>query len=181
MVPSTEKKIVLNEAQVAALANPLRSNLILALRTGGPSSVSKLALSLSLDPKILYYPLRKLIEVGLVVQTGSDRSAKRIEAVYALASNRMELSKSTSLESRQKLMRTTLRCVEQEIFAAQKSEGIQELSIIRVPIWLTKEDQKELIQDIDELANKYQARSQQGETDLVMWTSLVVPIPKRVS
>lgn len=167
-----------------ALSNPLRSRMVLALRTGGPSSVRELGLRLVVDPKILYYPLKKLVDCGLVRATGSTKSRRRTETVYGLTANRMDLPQSADLSTRQRLMRTTLRCAEEEAMNAQAasvhdSSPMEAMEIMRVPLWLSPDDRLDLFQRLKEVVAEFTARSSQGENELLMWTSLIVPVPKR--
>jgi len=66
----------LDTAQLTALAHPLRVRLLAALRVSGPSTATLLAERLSSNTGKTSYHLRKLAEVGLVVEDvglGDDR------------------------------------------------------------------------------------------------------------
>jgi DNA-binding transcriptional ArsR family regulator len=66
----------LDAAQLTALAQPLRVRLLAALRLSGPSTATLLAERLSSNTGKTSYHLRKLAEVGLVVEEaglGDDR------------------------------------------------------------------------------------------------------------
>lgn len=165
------------------LSNPLRSRIVLDLRTGGPCTIRELSLRIVVNPKILYYPMKKLLETGLVKRIGSSKSHFKAEAVFGLTANRMELPKLANLAVRQRLMRTTLTCVLQEAMNAQaasiaNTEIIDAIEIVRVPLWLCADDRKTLFKSINDLVVKYSALSSRGENDLLMWTSLIVPVQK---
>ncbi len=183
MVPVPENTILLSSLQMEALANPLRSRVVLAIRSGGQCSVSELGQRLLVDPKILYYPLKKLIMVGLIHQTGTSKSSQRTEAVYDLVAKRLELPKTANIEVRQKLMRTTLKCAEQEAMAAQLASDadptlFDAIQILRMPLWINELDKDELFQDLNNLVKKFSDRSLPTEQNAFMWTSLIVPLPK---
>lgn len=146
--------------------------------------MSELALRLEVDPKILYYPLKKLTDAGLVWRTGSTKSNRRIEGMYGLVAYRMELPKSAALETRKKLMRTTIRCAEQDATNAQEASIVDPkvtdaMNVFRAPLWLSEDDRKELFQELSGLVEKYSSRSIRQENDLLMWTSLIVPVARR--
>jgi DNA-binding transcriptional ArsR family regulator len=58
----------LDTAQLTALAHPLRVRLLAALRVAGPSTATRLAERLSSNSGKTSYHLRRLAEVGLVVE-----------------------------------------------------------------------------------------------------------------
>lgn len=68
--------------QIAALASPARQELVDGLQAAGPCSIAELARSLGRAPDSLYYHVRALLKVGLVVQTGSRTDGSRPEALY---------------------------------------------------------------------------------------------------
>ena len=65
------------------LAHPLRSRLVGALRNGGPSTATALAGVLGTNSGATSYHLRKLAEVGLVVDTGEGDGKRRVWAASA--------------------------------------------------------------------------------------------------
>lgn len=76
---------ITERAQLAALATPLRQELLDSLRAaGGSATASELAAQLGRPVDGLYYHLRVLAELGLIIeQTGRSR-AGRAERRYAL-------------------------------------------------------------------------------------------------
>lgn len=73
----------LDPASVKALAHPLRSRLVGALRLGGPATATALARRLGTNSGATSYHLRKLAEVGLVVDTGEGDGKRRVWAASA--------------------------------------------------------------------------------------------------
>lgn len=68
---------------VKVLAHPLRSRLVGALRLHGPSTATDLAALLDTNTGATSYHLRKLAEVGLVVDTGDGDRKRRVWAAAA--------------------------------------------------------------------------------------------------
>jgi len=69
-------------AQIDALGSPARQEVVDGLQALGPCSIAELAESLGRAPDSLYYHVRKLERVGLVVQRGSRGAGLRREALY---------------------------------------------------------------------------------------------------
>lgn len=83
--------IRLDSASVKVLAHPLRSRLVGALRLAGPSTATALARQLGTNSGATSYHLRKLAEVGLVVDTGEGDAKSR---VWAAASEMTQFENS---------------------------------------------------------------------------------------
>lgn len=72
----TARSVQLGSAELRALAHPLRSRLLSALRTYGPATATGLAQRLSTNSGATSYHLRQLAEVGLIEEDperGNDR------------------------------------------------------------------------------------------------------------
>lgn len=88
----TPKTFVLRRPeQLAALASPVRSRIIDSLTVDGPSSVRQIASRLDRAPEALYYHVRGLVNVGLVVLEGKRKVGRRAEAVYRMIATRLVL------------------------------------------------------------------------------------------
>ncbi len=70
----------LDAKSVKVLAHPLRSRLVGALRLNGPSTATALAAALGTNSGATSYHLRKLAEVGLVLDTGEGDAKSRVWA-----------------------------------------------------------------------------------------------------
>lgn len=68
----------LPETVFAALAHPLRSRLVTALRHGGPATATALARTLGTNSGATSYHLRRLEEVGAVADTGRGSGRERV-------------------------------------------------------------------------------------------------------
>jgi DNA-binding transcriptional ArsR family regulator len=74
---------------LAALASPLRIELIGALRTHGPASIRELATQLDRAPDGLYHHVRTLLKAGIIVERAQRKVGRRTEALYELAASRI--------------------------------------------------------------------------------------------
>jgi DNA-binding transcriptional ArsR family regulator len=76
--PEPVVSLRLNAEGVRALAHPLRSRLLSALRIDGAATATALAERLGTNTGATSYHLRKLAEVGLVEDTGEGRGRERV-------------------------------------------------------------------------------------------------------
>ena len=75
--------------QLAALSSPARCRIAETLSAYGPSSVREIAARIDRVPESLYYHVRALEKVGLVVLDGRRKAGRRQEAVYRLVAPRL--------------------------------------------------------------------------------------------
>ena len=91
--PATvQRHVHLSAEQVITLAHPLRSRLLSALRSAGPATSTTLAQRLSTNSGTSSYHLRKLADVGLVVEAtergdGRDRWWRAAQDEHSYASS----------------------------------------------------------------------------------------------
>lgn len=71
-------------AQIRALESPMRQELVDALTTLGPSSISDLATYLGRHADSLYFHIRKLVKVKLVVVVEQRKVGRHEFAIYAV-------------------------------------------------------------------------------------------------
>lgn len=74
-----------DRVQVEALASPVRQEVADGLQAIGPCSIAELAELLGRAPDSLYYHVRKLERVGLVVARGTRDTGRRTEILYDVA------------------------------------------------------------------------------------------------
>ncbi|MEQ4301942.1 helix-turn-helix domain-containing protein [Plantactinospora sp. B6F1] len=68
--------VALDSAQIRVLAHPLRARLLIALRSDGPATATRLAQALGTNTGATSYHLRQLADAGLVVEE-PDRASGR--------------------------------------------------------------------------------------------------------
>ena len=81
-------------AQLRALASPLRQELFDVLEAAGPCGVAELAERLARAPDSLYFHLRRLLRVGLVVERERRQEGRHAYAVYEVAARPMRIDRS---------------------------------------------------------------------------------------
>ena len=74
--------LIRDPAQVRALASPARQEIIDALAAAGACSAAELAGHLGRPPDALYFHLKRLLAVGLIVEREPRRNGRHIATVY---------------------------------------------------------------------------------------------------
>lgn len=85
---------VLDRAQLRCIASPVRHDMVDHLSAHGVMSIRELAASIGRKPASIYHHLKRLLEVGLVEETGTRLANRRIEKLYATPSRRMRLNRA---------------------------------------------------------------------------------------
>lgn len=111
-----------SDERLAALASPLRLELVGQFTDPGPLSISDLAARTGRPATSLYHHVRILEEAGILLPAGTRPKGKRFETVYRLAENSMELGVETddaaAVAQACKAMATSLRMAERDFRAA---------------------------------------------------------------
>lgn len=79
------------EKQLVALKSPVRQEIIDAVSADGPGTIAQIGAMLGRPADALYYHIRRLESVGLLVETGRRRAGKRFEAIYDLPARDMRV------------------------------------------------------------------------------------------
>jgi DNA-binding transcriptional ArsR family regulator len=87
--PRSPAYVIREPRQLGALRSPERLRLVEALANRGPASARQLAERLDRQPEALYYHLRALAAVGLVVVRGTRPTRRRDETVFGLVAPRL--------------------------------------------------------------------------------------------
>lgn len=69
-------------AQLRALGSPVRQEILDVLESAGPCPVAELGRLLGRAPDSLYFHVRQLVRVGLVVEVGREKNGRHAFAVY---------------------------------------------------------------------------------------------------
>ena len=83
------------ESQLRVLKAPVCQEIIDALGSAGPITVSELGELLARSADSLYPHLRKLLRVGLVVESGQRREGRHVAALYDLPARPLKIDYST--------------------------------------------------------------------------------------
>lgn len=68
--------------QIVALASPLRQEIVDVVESGGPCSIAQIASALGYPPDRLYFHIRRLETVGLLLRRGQSGSGRSAAAIY---------------------------------------------------------------------------------------------------
>jgi DNA-binding transcriptional ArsR family regulator len=121
----TGKKIE-GKAQRAAVASPLRLEILGLFISADPMSISDMAALMNRSAGSLYHHVRILEEAGFLKQTGTRPKGKRHEALYLPTASRFEYDTSSGDEdviaSAVKVMATSFRMAERDLDAALRSD-----------------------------------------------------------
>lgn len=73
---------ITDKKQLAALASPLRQEIVDAVSAAGACTIVRIAEVLSCQPDRLYFHIRRLVAVGLLIQRGVNGNGRKAAAVY---------------------------------------------------------------------------------------------------
>jgi predicted transcriptional regulator len=77
--------------QLAALASPLRQEIVDVVESAGPCSIARIAHSLGRRPDTLYFHVRRLAAVGLLIQSGTSGRGRQSAAIYDVPGKTMRI------------------------------------------------------------------------------------------
>lgn len=153
-MPTAPTREIHQPRQIAALASPARQEIVDAVEASGPSSVGQIAELLGRPQDGLYYHVRQLLRVGLLVEVDTRPTARREEAVYDVASRplqiRYEPGRTRNAAEVTRVAGAMLRLAHRS-FAEAMRRGeacvrgpARNLRAARVKAWLTEEDTREI-------------------------------------
>ena len=185
---STKSRYYLIEkpAQLELIASPVRQDILDHLEAMGPSSVSELSRAVGLAADALYYHIKKLTKVGLVVEHGTRPSDRRDETVFALPSSRIRLRYDTAdpeqARSVKRIANAMLRSSARDFEAGLKSaEAIAEgegrnLWPARVKGWLSESQLREVNTLLVRLHDVFHAAEPDDDRTLCSLTWCMAPV-----
>ncbi|MFJ4000062.1 ArsR/SmtB family transcription factor [Streptomyces parvus] len=167
--PAPERDIQLDTARLRVLAHPLRVNVLTLLRQRGPSTATRIADELGINPGSASYHLRRLAAGGLIVEapergTGRERwweSAHR-QSVHDPAAGPAEQREAGRAYARA----VALACVDRLRRAAQEvpllpAEWYEAGVYGDFTLWLTPEEVDRMRAEMFEVVSRY--RRGEGE------------------
>ncbi len=190
MAPSDRKD--LTPEQMRVLIAPARVEILEAIQAHGPQTAADLAERLGKAPDRLYYHLKKLVKIGVLVEQGPREVAApgRNGAVYAVAAKGgigMELDPSSRAERAvwARGARTVLRQVTREIERALDSGDVRtsgkrpNLALSRTKAWLTDADLVAVNRHLLAIENLLRKRSARGAGRLHALTISLSPLEEQ--
>lgn len=91
--------------QLKTLESPVRIEILFGFVASGPCSIAQVARELGRSPVSLYYHVRKLVEVGLLIEAGTRDTGARQEALFAAPSRQMVFPYQSASDSNRAIIR----------------------------------------------------------------------------
>ncbi|MFJ6611607.1 ArsR/SmtB family transcription factor [Streptomyces sp. NPDC091289] len=188
--PAVERDVQLDTARLRVLAHPLRVNVLTLLRQRGPSTATRIADELGINPGSASYHLRRLAAGGLIVEvpergTGRERwweSAHR-QSIHDPATGPVEQREA----GRAYTQAVALACVDRLQRAAQEvpllpAEWYEASVYSDFALWLTPQDVDRMRAEIFEVIARYrhsEAEAPQGASRVSLQVQ-AFPVPGTV-
>ncbi len=177
--------------QLEALVSPLRRKMIGALSAEGPLSATQLADRLGRAPDALYYHLKALIKVGLVVERNTRATKRRPEVLFDLIADHAE----TPAESEQwdspwneplgKMAENDFRALVKRFKQglanpdAIKSGNDRDLTTVATDVRLTRDGVRRINGILDEMMRALHEETQKGRGKFYQVGFLMAEIEER--
>lgn len=183
----SRKGLVKDKPQLAALASGARQEIVDVLPRLGTASVADLARALDRPPDTLYYHIRALQRVGLILPAGHRRTERRSEALYRAVAPQIELRLEPRTAARVKgagaivssAMRMGIRDYKRAL--AQRdvvaTGPMREVWALRTTGWLTEAQIAKVVELIGRLAGD--VSRPRGEGRLFGLTLVFAPLHQR--
>ncbi len=171
--------------KLASLTSPVRQEILDAMHALGPGTVAEIAEALNRAPDSLYYHLKILLAVGLVLETGVRTGGPRPEAVYDLPGRPMTIKYSQAPKTRRAIAKTVsgmLRLTDRDFQTAVENHKTSfngenpVLNGARLKAWLNRDQIdriKEHLADIEQIMSNGR---KEPDTELVAFTRLLIPM-----
>lgn len=126
MSTSPTRLVVERPEQLAALTSPVRLELLELFGMWGPCAIADVAELMDRAPDSLYYHVRKLLKVGLLVRDGERLAGHRFEALYKLVADELEVPRKAKgpkgREMTHKAIDSVLRLAGRELKSALEDD-----------------------------------------------------------
>lgn len=176
--------------QIQALAAPARQEIIDALISSGPASATDIAAALGRAADSLYYHIRKLEKVGLVVVVETRRCGRRDEAVYDVPGRPMridyDLSDRRVAAAVVDIMGAMLRITQRD-FSEAVAEGTAKIGGPhrnlwggRVKGWISKAGLREINRHLRRVSEIVLSPDREAEGGLHSLTFVLTPLEPKL-
>jgi len=175
--------------QVQTLASPVRQEILDCIIACGRCSIAELAAQLGRKPDSLYYHVRKLVKVGLLVPRGTRRTEHRHEALYEANVHKplVRLTRRDPVKAQAikkltaAMLRLTCRDVDQAIDSGKPlfDGSLRRAGAGRVKAWLDEDDLKEVAHLLEQLRTVLHRGNPPGTGQLYAVTYAFVPVKSR--
>jgi DNA-binding transcriptional ArsR family regulator len=182
---------ITDPAQFEALSSPARGEILDLVELLGPLSIAELARHLGRKPDSLYYHVRKLAAVGLLVESEKRKARRQEEVVYDLPGRPASLC----YEPREtQLVRCVLKSIAGMLRLAERNfrqayekglvrviGGRRNTTHARVLGWFTEEEIVALQDEVERVVGEFRAsaRKRRAESRLYALTTILVPLEEK--
>ncbi|KAA3614377.1 MAG: ArsR family transcriptional regulator [Planctomycetota bacterium] len=173
------------QEQLEALTSPPRQEIVSTLESAGTLAVAELAELLGRAPDSLYYHLRKLRQVGLVVEKGSRMAGRRREVLYGLPAEKIRLhfdpDNPANVDATSRAVSAMLRLADRSIRAGMENGRAvirgedKNASAGRVKAWLAPEAMGEVLELLGKLVEILERNRAGNEGQLCSFTYVLTP------
>ncbi|MEZ4456916.1 MAG: helix-turn-helix domain-containing protein [Gemmatimonadales bacterium] len=180
--------VIRRRDQIAALESAVRQEIVDTIQAAGPRSAAEIATLMGRPADALYYHLRRLTRVGILVQRVPRRAGGRDEAIYDLVGHPLVLDyplPGTDPHPVPRLVRSMLRTAEKDFRAAVTSDQarpdgeLRNLWAGRRHAWLGPRDLDRVNTLIDRLVEIMTRARTPGSGQLCTLTLVMAPRPAR--
>lgn len=188
MAQRRKRFTISDPAQVRALVSPSRHHILRALSSVGPATVRSLAEHLGRSAESLYYHLRALEKVGLIVDK-TPASSSAGEAVYDTPARMIvtdpKVSKPAYLAAYRKSASALLRLVDRQLMSAltrqeeRRSARARSLRIQQLQVRLAPADARVLARKLDDIMEFLTEREVADGKEVIAVTLVSCPLEEQ--
>jgi DNA-binding transcriptional ArsR family regulator len=174
------------ERQFVALKSPVRQEIVDAIVAGGPETITEIAAQLGRPADGLYYHVRQLLSVGLLVEKGRRRAGKRFETIFDLPSREMRvlypLGDEKRMEPLADAVTAMLRLSDRDFRAGAKLPNTvadgddRNFWAGRSKAWLTKKQTRQVREHVEAILEITRKASRTRQASLHAFTWLLTPL-----
>jgi DNA-binding transcriptional ArsR family regulator len=174
--------------QFEALTSPVRGEIIDFVNLMGPSSIEEIAEYMGRPVDSLYYHVRRLEKVGLLVDVARRKSRRQMESVFDLPGRPMflkyEPSQATHVKKVLKSIKAMLSATERNFGKAFESDLVRVANERRnfdhalTLGWFTEDEIQRIRKQIRIIIGKFHssARHRKNSSDLYNLTVMLIPL-----
>jgi len=174
--------------QVAALASPVRQEIVDAVAAAGACTMARMGELLGRKADTLYYHVAALVKVGLLVEVGRERTGKRFGAVYDVPGRPLRIDyQAVGSAAVSRVVSSAIRLGGRDFSRAIASDEAvtsgesRNLWGGRAKGWVTEEDLPELNRLIERLTELVQRGKPRDGAWAQSFTYVLTPVVKKRS
>lgn len=177
---------VTRREQLEALASPVRIAIVDVFHARGKCAISEIAAALDVTPNSLYYHVKMLTDVGLLIEDSVRKGKRRDETVYRLVRPRIELvydaAVDGSAETLARFAASIMRMTERDARAALERGDVvddgphRNYHVGRGKVRLTPKGLERLNKIIGQMEDLLHREGRKKQGDIYSLTMALVPL-----